>query len=866
VQQEFIVKTVANDDAGRMVRAYFDIPAGVAVEYQEQNPDHPDYGEWFPLEGVFGPSTGFPVMNVDDSRFRATFDTAGDYSITIEFKEVGTDEVLATYVMNVTAVVETIAAEVDYTAVWNGDRGTWYIKVTVPGEDLDNGSVESIKAIKEAGAELSEPRELTPDTDKVMWFGVAKADGELTLKEAGEYAYEVVRKDGTKYIFSFTYTPGNVQGVGEVDTKAPELVEVSPDAGDIHLAYDETFKLEVTASDKNLYELEVDHSFDGTLPEFSVYASEEDPYGGQGAAFAAQGVEVTYNADEQKWTIDFGPTVTQTIVNNGGITFYLVLVDEAGNKWGSMDPTTQENTFDYIVTQTEPKPVAFHATESDINGIYFVLFEIYRETPESEPEPRDIPDITASDFTLIKDYGTEQESTIEGIRFYSDQVDGYIVLPPVNQTFEEGSYRLIFNKTGYRPEYIDVVISTPRDITVQSSNQTNIVDAYYKGLNSTFSFGGNDLLDKTVTIKAELYGAEDQLLATSVYKDVNSLLNSWKNQQPTGKLLAAAFVVSGNVEEVWETTWTDGNPGKDNVPTKVVMTVIDDIGQTHTAEEDNIQPSMMGTIGSTWEDLFPSDDASITGITVDGEAATVDAEDATVYHVELPFGTNLGELTASAIVVTPTDANATVAVATTADGGATWTVVVTAEDGVATETYTIHVTVAESAPEDLGYTFDASTKTITGYTGNETELVIPSSFKANGEDVPVLEELDITLIDSIIQEAIYSKEGVVVSNDGTDLPAGTYWVTQADMDALDAAIAKAEAAKGTVEIQQDIAAIVAELEAAVAIFNDAKQEAMDEEEIGASEEGEEPVQGEELADDEESVEDEEAVEGEEQEE
>ena len=33
-------------------------------------------------------------------------------------------------------------------------------------------------------------------------------------------------------------------------------------------------------------------------------------------------------------------------------------------------------------------------------------------------------------------------------------------------------------------------------------------------------------------------------------------------------------------------------------------------------------------------------------------------------------------------------------------------------------------------------------------------------------------------------------------------------------------------------------------------FNDAKQEAIDEEEIGASEEGEEPVQGEELADDE----------------
>jgi hypothetical protein len=152
--------------------------------------------------------------------------------------------------------------------------------------------------------------------------------------------------------------------------------------------------------------------------------------------------------------------------------------------------------------------------------------------------------------------------------------------------------------------HVTVAEPTPRDITVQSSNQTNIVDAYYKGLNSTFSFGGNDLLEKTVTIKAELYGAENKLLATSVYKDVNSLLNAWKNQQPTGKFLMAAFVVSGDVEEKWETTWTDGNPSKDNVPAKVVMTVIDDIGQTHTAEESNITSMPAGT---TWEDLFPSD-------------------------------------------------------------------------------------------------------------------------------------------------------------------------------------------------------------------------------------------------------------------
>ena len=101
--------------------------------------------------------------------------------------------------------VKTKAAEVDYNAVWNGARGTWYIKVSVPGEDLDADSVQTIKVIREAGVDLAEPRALTPDTDKVLWFGVAKADGDLGYKGAGEYAYEVVRKDGSKYIFSFTY-------------------------------------------------------------------------------------------------------------------------------------------------------------------------------------------------------------------------------------------------------------------------------------------------------------------------------------------------------------------------------------------------------------------------------------------------------------------------------------------------------------------------------------------------------------------------------------------------------------------------------------------------------------------------------------
>jgi len=161
----------------------------------------------------------------------------------------------------------------------------------------------------------------------------------------------------------------------------------------------------------------------------------------------------------------------------------------------------------------------------------------------------------------------------------------------------------------------------------------------------------------------------------------------------------------------------------------------DENGLTYSAEESNLHTLYSG--GKTWSQLWPSSDASISGITVDGVAATVD-------------------------------------------------------------------------------------------TGDE-------------------EGLDVTPLEDAIQAAIAAKEGAVVSEDGKDMPAGTYWVTQADMDALDAAIASAEAARETAETQEDVDDAAAELEVAIAAFNEAKREAVDEEEIEESGQGEEPVEGEEPA-------------------
>ena len=107
-QNEFTVASVANDDYGRMVRAHFVIPEDLEMEleYQEQDPSNPKFGEWLPITGkAFGPSTGFPLIDAT-SKFRATFFMPGTFNVAIKFKDVETGEVLA--MQTVPLVIEDI--------------------------------------------------------------------------------------------------------------------------------------------------------------------------------------------------------------------------------------------------------------------------------------------------------------------------------------------------------------------------------------------------------------------------------------------------------------------------------------------------------------------------------------------------------------------------------------------------------------------------------------------------------------------------------------------------------------------------------------------------------------------------------------
>lgn len=99
--KEFTYTTTANDDAGVMVVGTSDMKDPNAhVEYYETNPENEG---WKPLNGDFGPSTGFPMTDAT-SKFRVTFDKAGDYTFTVSMKKVEDGSILCSAKTTVTVV------------------------------------------------------------------------------------------------------------------------------------------------------------------------------------------------------------------------------------------------------------------------------------------------------------------------------------------------------------------------------------------------------------------------------------------------------------------------------------------------------------------------------------------------------------------------------------------------------------------------------------------------------------------------------------------------------------------------------------------------------------------------------------------
>lgn len=302
--------------------------------------------------------------------------------------------------------IETIEATIDYNAVWNESRGTWYIKVTVPDENLDAGSVKSIHAITEAGVDLDEPRELTPDTDTVMWFGVAEADGEVTLKADGEYAYKVVRLDDSEYIFSFDYAANKVQGVEDAPVYVP--MEITADLPTFVVGEPQAFTVGTVANDDT--DKMVIARF--TLPSGATVEYKEGGEGewiplvdvfGPAEGFPLGDITTTFRgtfaeAGEYKVTVSFREVGTDKVLGEKEITVAVVAA-----------PVVSTYKFSYEVPDkiTEDKEVPINVgLETDEEGDFGydrVRFKFNAEGPG---------DVT---FKAVDSLGNPYEAINEGV-------------------------------------------------------------------------------------------------------------------------------------------------------------------------------------------------------------------------------------------------------------------------------------------------------------------------------------------------------------------------------------------------------------------------------------------------------------------
>lgn len=207
---EFTFTTVANEDAGKMVigTAEFSNPDAIDVlEYYEVQND-----TWYPLEGDFGPATGFPMSNAT-STFRITFKQAGTYTLTAYMKGVESGDTLCFAIATITVK--------DRSAISFTDES---IEIKYSDVNATNDTlVDSV-----TGAEYTYKSD-DENVVKVNEYGV------LTPVGLGETTITVTRKENAGYVAaSASYTVKVVAGVqGELvwDKTVPESIKWNDSEG-----------------------------------------------------------------------------------------------------------------------------------------------------------------------------------------------------------------------------------------------------------------------------------------------------------------------------------------------------------------------------------------------------------------------------------------------------------------------------------------------------------------------------------------------------------------------------------------------------------------------------------------------------------
>lgn len=209
---DITIATVANRDAGKLVRAHFTLPSGVSLSYQEGG-----QGPYIQLVDVFGPASGFPLGDIS-SNFELQVSASGSYSVLVEFKEVADGNVLGSKTLSFEVVEPAPAGPAPTTL----GLGTHTFVGEVPTVQADGTFYVSVQenATWAGFAYPSTKMSIVENNNQLRTYtqNINASSGEKLVEEQPVEAYQ--NADGSFIIFKddFTYEVQKADGSTGVGT------------------------------------------------------------------------------------------------------------------------------------------------------------------------------------------------------------------------------------------------------------------------------------------------------------------------------------------------------------------------------------------------------------------------------------------------------------------------------------------------------------------------------------------------------------------------------------------------------------------------------------------------------------------------
>ncbi len=467
----FTVGSTANDDAGKLVKGHFVFSDPTAIAKLEYYETAEGMQGWYELNGEFGPSTGFPIID-GTSTFRATFNNAGTYTVKIYLKDVETSQVYCSTEETVTVKDESVAqGEINVrgiNSVYMGEaqeavivsnKGDYSLKYQLDdgdGKVDENAWTDSIptvtdagkylvwvKAVKDGYNDLFEEVILSPCN-----VYISKADIKDIAIAGKELAYNEKEQElvlltgefnvGDKVVWTITENTGLLSAITEkafeVDGKNEDLLPKAKGIG--------TYTVKLTVDRGANYNLL-------TTEEVTTVISKD--------AIDIEGLSIT--ALNGVYTVENGLPVAQEVVkveNKGNYDLKYQLDDGDGNidenAWGDDIPKVSDSGS-YLVW---------------VKAVKAGYKDTVIETPyEAVIAPVDITDVSITAAEGLVYNGEELELVIlngsfaegDSITWYVDDVDTESDVIPKAQNVGDYKVKLVIERANYNKFETEVTVN-----------------------------------------------------------------------------------------------------------------------------------------------------------------------------------------------------------------------------------------------------------------------------------------------------------------------------------------------------------------------------------------------------------------------